>query len=525
MKKWNSTAIGALTLMAGLTWSGALVAQAVTLTSSDGTVNMTGNFVDFQDNAYIISTALGEMRVSASRVNCTGAACPDLTSTEADIVIGGSDTVGVGLMPLLLEGYAGFIDASADIVNTGNGSDIVADLIGDQGFGDDIATVLVSSTSSNDAFARLLDQQIEVAMSARRILPTEARALRDAGAGNMVDPSQEHIIAVDSLVMVTHPDNPIESLTTAQVREIYSGQITNWSQVGGPDLPITVISRIDGSATRTVFEDRVFGEQAVAITGNAIVAQNETEASQIVNESVGAVAYVGYAFQRGANPLTLINECGIPMVPDAFSARTEEYALQRRLFLYTREDTASTPTRDLVAYATSAEADNVIGKAGFIGFAVDRKEQALDGVRGRSLLNPEVDAYEASFMRQMLGQMVDYDRLSTTFRFRTGSSELDERGQIDKERLVAYLKTQPQGTEVLMVGFTDTVGEFDGNLGLSRQRAAQVASDLIATSGDQLGNISISSLGFGEIAPSGCNTNEEGRRINRRVEVWIKSPA
>lgn len=523
--KWNSTALGMLTLVGSLTLSSFAFAEEVTLTSSDGTVNMTGDFVDFRDNAYIISTALGELRVSASRVNCIGDACPDLGGGDADVVIGGSDTIGLGLMPLLLEGYAGSIDAAASILNTGNGEDILADLIADQGFGEEIATILVSSTGSSDGFARLLDRQVEVGMSSRRIEPTEARALRDNGAGNMVNPAQEHIVAIDSLVVVTHPSNAIETLTTAQISQIFSGQITNWSEVGGPDLAISVVSRAEGSGTRSVFDDRIFTDGSVPLPTGATIAATNSEASQFVNENEGSIGYVGYAFQRGANALSLVNECGITVSPDAFSARTEEYALQRRLYLYTREDTASDKTRAFIDYATSEDADSLIGKAGFIGFAVDRREQSLESGRARALLDPNVDAYEAGFMRQMLGQMVDFDRLSTTFRFRTGSAQLDERGQIDRERLIKYLATQPDGTELLMVGFTDDVGQFDGNLGLSQQRAAQVADEVRTAGGSALSNVTVSSLGFGEISPSGCNTNDEGRRINRRVEVWIKSPA
>jgi phosphate transport system substrate-binding protein len=325
--------------------------------------------------------------------------------------------------------------------------------------------------------------------------------------------------------LVTNPANPIGSLTTEQVQQIYSGQVTNWNQVGGPDLSITVVSRSEGSGTRSVFEDRIFGDNVPALPASAVIAPTNSDASQAVNENEGSIGFVGYAFQRGANALELINECGIATSPDAFSARTEEYALQRRLYLYTREDTLSAETREFVDYASSPEADSLIGKAGFIGFAVDRREQSMESGRARALLDPNVDAYEAGFMRQMLGQMVDFDRLSTTFRFRTGSAQLDERGLIDKQRLITYLETQPAGAEVLIVGFTDSVGQFDGNLGLSQQRAAQVADELRTAGGASISNVTVSSLGFGEIAPSGCNTSEEGRRINRRVEVWIKSPA
>lgn len=497
----------------------------VTLRSSDGTVNMTGEFVDFQDNAYIIATALGELRVAANRVSCIGDACPNLNIGEADITISGSDTVGVGLMPLLLEGYAGSIGAAAELGNAGESNDIFATLTADDGFGDQIASFLVDSNSSNAAFSDLLNQTSEIAMSTRRILPDEARSLRDNGAGNMISPNQEHILAVDSLVVITHPNNPTDTLTTRQLQQIYSGEITNWSDVGGPDAAITFVGRNEDTGTRTVFEDRIFGENTASLTSGATIADSNSEVAQIVNNNEGAIGVVGYAFQRGAKPLSIINECGIRMQPDAFSARTEEYALQRRLYLYSREDTASAKATAFLEFATSDAADTLIGKAGFIGFGVDRQEQTMESGRALSLLDPDADAYEAQFMRDMLGRMVDYDRLSTTFRFRTGSSSLDERGRIDLARLVDYLSAQPEGSEILLVGFTDDVGQFDGNRRLSEGRAAQVLEEVRAAAGDRLDGMKMSSIGYGEIAPSGCNIDPEGRRINRRVEVWIKSQA
>lgn len=500
-----------------------VMAQDVTLKSADGTVNLTGEFLAFEDNSYMVRTPLGDLRIAASRVTCEGAACPVFEVAEADVEIAGSDTVGLGLMPLLLEGYAGFKNAAATLSNTNGGSTLIAELIGDGGFGDDMGSYLVQSTGSGDAFSTLLAGDAQIGMSSRRIRPEEARALRDSGAGNMVSAEQEFVIAVDSLVVVTHPNNPVQKLTMAQLADIYAGRITNWSEVGGPDLEITPVALGEGSGTRDVFEERVFEGTEPVLTSAAVMAEGADDVSNIVNGDESAIGYVGYAFQRGAKPLTLVNSCGISMTPDAFSARTEEYALQRRMYLYTRADNNTPQVDDFLTFASSPAADGVISKSGFIGLGIDRKLQALDSDRARMLLDASADAYEGAFMRDMLSKMVDYDRLSTTFRFRTGSSSLDERGLKDMERLADYLASQPAGSEVLFVGFTDDVGAFDSNRVLSEGRAQQVLTDLTAIAGSRLSNMNLASTGYGEIAPSGCNTAEEGRRINRRVEVWINS--
>jgi phosphate transport system substrate-binding protein len=497
------------------------MAEDVTLKSADGTVNLSGELLEFTDGNYVVRTDLGDLRISSSRVRCEGAACPVIETTTADVKIVGSDTVGEGLMPLMMGGFATYMDAEADIQNTQVDGEIIAKFVGEQGFGDPIGSYLVTSTSSGDAFKGLLDGGAQIGMSSRRITPEEARGLRDAGAGNMIDPAQEHIIAVDSLVVIAHPENPLTSISLIDLAKIYSGEFTNWSQVGGPDLPITVISREEGSGTLAVFRSKVFGEDVPPAPATQVMASDNNEAAAMVNKDVGAIAFVGYAFQRGAKALELVTSCGIKTTPDAFSGKTEEYAIQRRLYLYNRADNQTELSTKLLDFTKSEVADQVIAQSGFIDFGVSVRPQGMDSARATALVETQVDNYEANVIREMLAEMIKSDRLSTTFRFKTGSSELDARANIDLERLTKYLEAAPEGTTVTFVGFSDDIGEFAPNRGLSIGRAEKVAAQLKAFSGDRLSKITMNAIGFGEIAPSACNDSESGREINRRVEVWI----
>ncbi len=496
-------------------------AAEVALKSADGTVNLSGEFIEFKDDSYVIRTALGDLRISASRVRCEGEACPKFDTTTADVKFAGSDTVGLGLMPLVLTGYASYLNAEASITNTETEGQILASFVGDEGFGDEIGSYLVTSSSSGAAFSSLLSNEAQIGMSSRRIRPAEARELRDAGAGNMISPQQEHIIAVDSLVVITHPNNPITSVTLENLSRIYSGQVTNWSEVGGPDLPIKVINRQGGSGTRSVFETRVYGEAEIISGSDQVIAADNNEMAAMVNADEGAIGYVGYAFQRGAKALDLINECGIPTKPDSFSAKTEEYALQRRLYLYNRIDNLDDSARDFLSFATSKDADGVIAKSGFIDLGIKKREQSLDSDRARLMIETTTDPFEAGIMREMLALMPKFDRLSTTFRFKQGSSRLDEKGLIDMDRLIAYLEQEPEGSNVTLVGFTDSVGAFEANRNLAIERARQIAFDLQTRAGNRLDNINIEIAGFGEMAPSACNSSASGQAINRRVEVWL----
>jgi len=500
----------------------AVLSGEVALKSSDGTVNIVGEFVDFAEDHYVVRTALGDLRIAASRVRCEGESCPVFDVASADVTIAGSDTVGLGLMPLLMSGFASHLDAEASSIATSKEGELITSMIGDGGFGDELDSFLVTSTSSGDAFKTLLSTSADIGMASRRIKPQEARDLKANGAGNMISPNQEHIVAVDSLVVITHPSNPVDTMSMEQLRGIFSGAITNWSEVGGPDAPIKVVSRQEGSGTLSVFKNRVFEGSDDVLKTDFEVADNNNIAASIVNNDENAVSFVGYAFKRGAKAVTLVNDCGIPMTPDAFSAKTEEYALQRRLYLYTRGDGSNEASSKFIDYAMSSEADGVITKAGFIDLGIKTREQTMDGDRARALLNTDADAFEGGVMREMLSQMVDHDRLSTTFRFKTGSSRMDERARIDMARLVDYLKDKPEGTKVTFVGFTDSVGAFESNRNLSKGRAGEVMKSVIAQAAGQLDHISMDFTGYGEVAPSACNSDENGRGINRRVEVWIE---
>jgi len=496
----------------------------VVLKAADGSVNVVGELIEFVDDNYVIRTTLGEFRISASRVRCEGEACPTFDTTVADVVLAGSDTVGLGMMPLLLSGYASFLGAEASVNATEKEGEVLANFVGEGGYGDELGSYLVTSTTSGDAFSTLLDKSAEIGMASRRISPDEARELRADGAGNMISPTQEHVIAVDSLVVIVHPENTVSSITIEQLAGVYSGQITNWSELGGADLPINVFDRQISSGTRNSFTQAIFGESSDAVAQIGEIASENNEMAAKVFDDPAAIGYSGYAFQRGASSLALVNECGIQTIPDAFSAKTEEYPLQRRLYMYNRSDNLSVASDDFIKYATSSEADGVIAKSGFIDLGVKVRNMEMEGPRTKQLLVPDADPYESGIMREMLRQMLEYDRLSTTFRFATGSSRMDERGAVDMTRLLNYLETQPAGSTLMFAGFTDSVGAFDGNRALSGQRAASVAQQFEEFAGDKISQFELVSTGFGEIAPVACNTADLGRAINRRVEVWIKPP-
>lgn len=501
--------------------TGAAFAQSVTLTVQDGSVVIAGQLQSYEDGFYVLETTLGTMRIAAARVTCEGEACPQPPEIEG-IVIAGSETIGSSLVPLLLTGFAAVNGGAMETENVdGN---VVATLLAEDGFGDSMGTYTVSSSTSTTAFEALIQGNADIGMSSRRVTPNEARLIAAAGGGNIIANDQEHVVAVDSLVVVVNQANPISQISIRQLDGIYSGQITNWSQLGGRDEPIIAYTREVGSGTRDVFEDGVFAATGNRPAGGLQVATSNEEMASAVNSQPNAIGFVGFAFVRGAKELNLVGECGLVSRPDAFAAKAEEYPLQRRLYLYNRADNVTDIARTFLDYSISADADRLVAKAGFVDLGVQRIPQDNTNTgRIREVILGTVEPAELPLMRELVVDFIQYDRLSSTFRFASGSSSLEAKALLDLERLVNYLNQATGNIEISFIGFSDSDGSFNANQQLSLGRAQQVASAFQQYAAGRVGpNVRITTKGYGELAPAACNDSLEGKQINRRVEVWLR---
>ena len=513
----------------------------VTLTSFDGNLKFVGDLVEVTNGKYVIKTNLGELRVSASTVKCEGPACPtigseiievdsadantstarDDTPIEISFTISGPDLIGSKMMPLLISGYAASKGAVVEVTDSADQDGKVASLISDGGNGDRMGAYLIASASSQRAIQDLGNGVAQIAMSARHALPAEVASFAVAGAGDLVSADQERLIALDNLVIVTHPDNALDQISMENLGAIYGGIITDWSQISSQSGPIKVISQDAGSDARAFFEDRVL-EGGSASGSNQAVAESAADVVEMIKQDPSAIGYVSYASLDGLKPISLVSACGIASSPDAFSAKTEEYTLGRRLYLYNRGDTLNADAKQILDFATSEEADALIAQAGLVNLDVARRVQSPSDARVAALQTATLPGAEARVADDMLDAISKYDRLSTTFRFGTGSARLDEKARGELPRLVQYLKDLPAGSDVVLVGFADSVGAFGRNQSLSVTRANQARSEVEAAARNgELNGLNIKVMGFGEIAPSSCNDTEDGRALNRRVEVWV----
>ena len=495
----------------------------VTLKSFDGFTQLRGRLMDFDGQQFILDTALGVMTIDALQVNCEGDGCPQNLLFGAKFGIHGANTIGAELMPALIEGYADTLDA--ELVTEIGAAPFERTLRIIHENGEEMAAIDLQSKGSGTAYRSLAGGLADIGMSARRVRDRDMPVIFNAGLADPRDTEAEHIIGLDGLIVVTHRSNPVQSISLEELALIYSGAMTNWSQMGGPDEPINIYARNEDSGTFETFEAVVLAPYGVQMTPNAQRFTSNAELSDAVAGDPWGIGVTGAAFERASKALPIRQECGILSYPTTFAMKTEEYPLSRRLYLYTLRPDMAAHARNLVEFAKSDVAQSLVLEAGFVSLEA---EGATINEQGARLVHAMTGEDEVSLnqLRDFVLDVRNAVRLSTTFRFTPGSSGLDPKSQTEAVRFARDIANGVYaGKEIMLVGFTDSIGQFDLNRGLSARRA-QVVADVLAQSVPEgvLEGATITVKGYGELAPVGCNTSPQGRSANRRVEVWIRDP-
>ena len=166
-------------------------------------------------------------------------------------------------------------------------------------------------------------------------------------------------IARDGLVLIVNPNNTIQNLSTEQVRDIYAGTITDWSQLGGSKERINLIAREEGSGTRSAFTELVMGEEE--ITPKAIVQDSNGAVRQLVGDDPNSIGFIS---------LGLVNDKVKALHLDGIEATRENiindnYRLSRP-FLYVTNGEPTGVAKDFIDFTLSSEGQKLLSNEGLI---------------------------------------------------------------------------------------------------------------------------------------------------------------
>jgi phosphate transport system substrate-binding protein len=504
-------------------WIGAgpTLAEDVTLTSRDGSVEISGDILGYDGEFYRVDTVYGVLTIDGTGVICDGPGCPNLEAYVAEFTISGARTMGEVLMPALVESFA-----------SRNGYRVNRRVTDDTHFSYELseastgrisARILFRVTSTSEGFADLLANEADMVLSVRQALAQEISLAQEAGLGDLGDPRRSRIVALDAIVPIVSSRNPLRGVTFQGLARIFSGQITNWSALGGADAPISLHLRDEFSGLSRDFQDRVLADRDLTFASGVIRHASNPELADAVAADPLAIGIATYSETGNAAVLAIKGVCDMVSVARDASIKTEDYPLTAPLFIYTPARRMPVFAREFLRFVRSDAAQFVIDRAGFVDLRLQEIPLADQGNRLANAIASAGEEIGIDELQRMVARMKGTKRLSISFRFRIGGTDLDAQSVSNIDLLAQTLENGNfDGRKMILVGFTDGEGPAAANLRLARRRAETVlAAVLAAAPAADKDQLNLSADAFGEAMPMACDDSDWGRQINRRVEVWV----
>lgn len=214
--------------------------------------------------------------------------------------------------------------------------------------------VSVRGGGSGVGIAALQNGTVQIANSSRRIKSKELSQSKSKG----INPTG-YAIANDGIAVIVHKNNPVKDLTVKQIQDIYTGKIKNWSQLGGANSPIVIISRDVASGTFEVFNDKALKGAKVDASAQMLASNNAIVTT--VRTTPGAIGYVGLGYVSADVKIVTVNK----VIPSEKSVKDASYPLSRKLYMYTNGK-ATGNIAQFLGFIQGAEGQKIVESQGFI---------------------------------------------------------------------------------------------------------------------------------------------------------------
>jgi phosphate transport system substrate-binding protein len=251
------------------------------------------------------------------------------TTALADrLVIKGSDTLGAKLVPQLAEQFKA--------QHPGTTFDIAAE-------------------GSTTGIAAIIDSTAQIGMASRRAKTSEVAAASAKGV-NM----KPTIVAYDGIAVIVNSQNPVKSLTRKQVEQIFTGEVTDWSAVGGAGNKISIYTRNTSSGTYSEFKELAMKKRDYA-PGSQKMAGNEQIAAE-VGKNPNGVGYVGMAYTKAGGVKVVSIDGATPSIK---TVQDHSYSYWRPTFYYTNGEPSGV-AKEFVDFTLSSAGQKIVTQVGFV---------------------------------------------------------------------------------------------------------------------------------------------------------------
>jgi phosphate transport system substrate-binding protein len=222
------------------------------------------------------------------------------------------------------------------------------------------ANIAVTGGGSGVGLAAIISGTTDIAQASRAMKMDEKLKMQEAGKSY-----KQVIIAYDALAVIVNPTNPVDQLTREQLEGIFTGKITNWKEVGGPDLKIITYSRETSSGTYEFFKEHVMKKKNYATT--ALLMPATGAVVQSVSQTKGAIGYIGLAYlDKAVKPVKVSYDQGKTyIVPSMETAVDKTYPVTRPLYYYFLTSMENT-LKPYVDFVLSPEGQKIVSKIGYV---------------------------------------------------------------------------------------------------------------------------------------------------------------
>ncbi len=270
----------------------------------------------------MFSKKIGVLLASTIMIGALAVGCGSSDQNSAKLAISGSTSVG----PVIEKEAEGFKSVNPDV------------------------SVEINQLGSSAGIKDAINGVAEIGMASRDLKDEE----KSSGLS-------ETNIAVDGIGIITHKNNGVKSLTMDQIKDIYTGKITNWKDVGGKDAPIVVVSREDGSGTRDAFQE-IVGYDSTQLTTEAQISDGNGNVKSTVAGNENAIGYTSFSYLDDS--ISTVQVDGIE--PTAANAKVGDYKLARPFLLVYKEDSLSENGKQFIDYVLSEDGQKVVEEEGLI---------------------------------------------------------------------------------------------------------------------------------------------------------------
>ncbi|MEO0044055.1 MAG: hypothetical protein RL329_3503 [Bacteroidota bacterium] len=410
-----------------------------------------------------------------------------VSKATAILTFSGSGTLGATLIPKMAQQFM-TNELSGQNVQIQKISENITEIVGT--ISGNAQKIVVNAAGSAQGMNDVLSKKADIAMLSSNL---------DGISADM----NSTVVALDGIAVVVNSANPVKELKKQQIKDIFTGKITDWSQVGGTKGAIKCQSRDSKSGTFDAFNAMILDKTAMV----AGVGMHEHSGALVkaVTADAGAIGFTSFSELGGTRALGIGENGASVKYPSVFTIQTEDYSLSRRLYLLAPKTGANAVAQQFLSYAQAdTKGQKVVAESGFVNMDLHNTTQ-------------QNVVKTVGAPPQYAAATVGATRLPTTLHFKTASSIPDERAMADLERVKKLIsETQNRSKRLILIGFTDNQGDPKANLALSVQRAQSIQSEFAKA------GITATSTGFGPALPIADNALPAGKDKNRRVEVWMK---